>query len=991
MVPATREAEPLGDGALSGDLVEVVATLRSWSEEGPPRNPRASAGRLLDQVRAAMSRRSETAEDIEARARAEASAECQRDVAHQASKAAEAANRAAEVAAMHADAKAECELFRLFSREWDAMTMEDFVAGAIRASALREASDREIRLLHREVCRSQEENASLREANASLHAKVRESMPPVTVMCRVRPTDSYEGKDPDVKKQALTVDNSEISLDDGSSRQRKFRVSRVLDEKMTQSEVFTAAEPLVDAVANGGSACIFAYGATGSGKTYTMQGGQGKVSAPGLAHHALRRLVEGPGCGPLQLSMLEVYCDSIRDLLAAGAPDAGASGTTPPSLSCSLRDAQGRMVLDCVRCDVATTMEAEDLLHRGFAARAAGGTLCNERSSRSHVLLFARSVRASTDTAATRNAAGQLVLVDLAGSENVQKSGADEDTRLLTEAKAINRSLSALADVVEATAKRQQFVPYRNSKLTMLLEEALTHAKVLMMVHVSPLARDVTDTAHSLTFAGRVQAVDFGAHRLRVEQEERMRSNQLRKDKETLENRVSELQQQVRSLSEQNTRLRDREPQNRGGAAPLMRKGSGTAIGPEPLAIAAAPVASIRAYPETSSRSVANRVPTPPARPVRNPRPRPHGPIELVTSTPTTSVSTLTDAATDIALAPVPTPQHALATTAAPSSVTIRRGGCRTTSQAEGVPARATSEEATAETPTMSSVTTQPGACWEASLVQTDTEAQCQSVVHAEAALGTSEAEAEADTSKQPPEPTVVVTPNTGAENVMRDVTNIALGCGGGAREGKNAPLDKISSTFGTLRLHSDGGKPCGLVTATRPANPVDSPIKVGPFVWVDKELQSEETIENREAVEEAFPTDVEQIEKEIEKVRGQKVAASDAEDYDTAYSMKVREKKLLEHLDQLKEANPAAVRESVIAVKPALKKGTTNFTQRNRQRLGLIFDAHFDDEARQGLSDGGGAELAQANTRRVHFDDEAPMAKTPPKWYLDLWEQERR
>merc|ERR1719189_2402194 len=111
-------------------------------------------------------------------------------------------------------------------------------------------------------------------------------------------------------------------------------------------------------------------------------------------------------------------------------------------------------------------------------------------------------MRVTVPTQSGSSSVGQLFLVDLAGSENVQRSGADENGKLLTEAKAINRSLSALADVVEAIAKRQPFVPYRNSRLTMLLEEAFSGAKVLLLVHVSPLPSDAINSGHSLQFGG---------------------------------------------------------------------------------------------------------------------------------------------------------------------------------------------------------------------------------------------------------------------------------------------------------------------------------------------------------------------------------------------------------------------------------------------------------------------------------------------------------
>jgi len=212
---------------------------------------------------------------------------------------------------------------------------------------------------------------------------------------------------------------------------------------------------------------------------------------------------------------------------------------------------------------VASATDVDALLARGFANRATEGTLCNDSSSRSHVVLTVKAVEPGR---------GRLVLVDLAGSENVQRSGADEDAKLLAEAKAINRSLSALADVVEATAKQQNFIPYRNSRLTMLLEEALCMSRVLLLVHISPFARDATDTAHSLNFASRVRAVDFGAQRLRQDQEDRARAAQNRSQQEArqLQQQLdqtkreltdsqkvqSELKQQVSHLGEQ---LRERQ------------------------------------------------------------------------------------------------------------------------------------------------------------------------------------------------------------------------------------------------------------------------------------------------------------------------------------------------------------------------------------------------------------------------------------------------
>lgn len=595
--------------SLHEELLAVTETLQLWSIEGPPRNPRASAGVLLEQIKgAAPAVAALVADASEWRKRVVQLEEQTRKLRQEAD---DSCRHAEELEVQLEEAGAA-------ERQREAEAREVLEAARATEAELRGR-------LAEEEAKGQAQEAEinrLRAQNMALCAQVREGMPPVTVMCRVRPMESYGSQDPAILKSALSIDLNEISVEDGSSRARKFRVGRVLDGGVTQDDVFSAVAPLVETVTTGGSACIFAYGATGSGKTFTLQGGEKYGAAPGLTYHALRCLLEGPSGGPVRLSMVEVYCEQIRDLGKDNASDANAQ---PTNLQCPRRDTQGRMVLDCARCDVSSFAEAEEFLLKGYGARAAGGTLCNDRSSRSHVVLFATCIRMNDNESV---AGGQLILVDLAGSENVQRSGADEDSKLLAEAKAINKSLSALADVVEATAKRQQFVPYRNSKLTMLLEEALTSAKVLMMVHISPLSRDATDTGHSLNFAGRVQAVDFGAQRMRAEQEERLKSSlqRLRKEKDAAEGREAELRKQNALLTEQ-LHARSKEPTAERSAPPAkLDEGNGTPHRRRPVATEQRGPTG-RASPEL--RHVFGRVPTPdprkhdpPAR-QRQPTPRP--------------------------------------------------------------------------------------------------------------------------------------------------------------------------------------------------------------------------------------------------------------------------------------------------------------------------------------------------------------------------------
>eukprot|EP00929_Paragymnodinium_shiwhaense_P112735 TRINITY_DN80_c0_g3_i1.p1 TRINITY_DN80_c0_g3~~TRINITY_DN80_c0_g3_i1.p1 ORF type:complete len:927 (-),score=229.76 TRINITY_DN80_c0_g3_i1:120-2900(-) len=548
---------PLTVEAAAEEIRSIASVLQQWACEGPPQKMRAAFGEIAERLAAASAASGSAAEEA-AGLRAQASdAEQSR---------AQTTQRAEQSESAAADFRAKLAALERLSAEREAMRREEDTATWARLAVL----------LERNAQLVQENEALKAEADAMRHrertvaAQVASVLSPVSVMCRVRPLASYAAQE-QLGRSALNVDGGEINVEDAAGRTRKFRTDRVLDGSVSQDDVFTAAAPWIENVVLGGSSCLLAYGATGSGKTYTLQGA-GELS-DGIATNALKRLIN---LGELKVTMLEVYCDQIRDLLAeqvAGADKAG----EPPVLQCSRRDSAGRLILDSTEVTVSSLQEASAALLRGYNNCAREATLCNERSSRSHVVLMVQVAGApqmEVSAAATGQvvAQGRLVLVDLAGSENVQRSGADEGGKLLAEAKAINKSLSALADVVEATAKRQSFVPFRNSRLTTLLEETLTCAKVLLLVHVSPLSREATNTGHSLQFAGRIRAVDFGAQQLRKDQEERLRAahqrdqqenrtlmaqlEQVKKDLAAAQSAQQDSKQQASNLAEQ---LRDRQ------------------------------------------------------------------------------------------------------------------------------------------------------------------------------------------------------------------------------------------------------------------------------------------------------------------------------------------------------------------------------------------------------------------------------------------------
>ncbi|XP_044514267.1 kinesin-like protein KIFC2 [Gracilinanus agilis] len=298
-------------------------------------------------------------------------------------------------------------------------------------------------------------------------------------------------------------------------RQRHFRLDRVFPPDATQEEVFRELEPAVLSCLQGYSVCIFTYGQTGTGKTYSMEG---PPEDPGIAPRALQSLFREMGTqgGPRQhrvtVSMIEIYNEAVRDLLAPGPPERltvrqgpeGCGGIHVPGLTC---------------WDVSDLRALHKMLNLGRRNRATAATHMNEHSSRSHAL-----VTLTLTTAAPPHGpgtAGTLHLVDLAGSERVWKAMTTEPSgrlgargQRLREAQTINRSLLALGGVMAALRARQPHVPFRDSQLTRLLQPALgPGATAVMLVQISSRPEDVGETVCSLKFAERVSQVELGPAR----------------------------------------------------------------------------------------------------------------------------------------------------------------------------------------------------------------------------------------------------------------------------------------------------------------------------------------------------------------------------------------------------------------------------------------------------------------------------------------------
>lgn len=357
-----------------------------------------------------------------------------------------------------------------------------------------------------------------------LHNTVLELKGNIRVFCRVRPLLPEDGVNTEPKvfsyPTALEVLGRGIDLIQNVQK-HSFTFDKVFMPDASQEEVFVEISQLVQSALDGYKVCIFAYGQTGSGKTYTMMGRPGSPDQKGLIPRSLEQIfktkqsLQQQGWKyDMQVSMLEIYNETIRDLLPANRSCSDMSRTENGVAGKQYtikHDANGNTVVsDLTIVDVRSSREVSYLLDQAAQSRSVGKTQMNEQSSRSHFVFTMRisGYNESTD----QQVQGVLNLIDLAGSERLSRSGATGDR--LKETQAINKSLSSLSDVIFALAKKEDHVPFRNSKLTYLLQPCLGgDSKTLMVVNVSPDPSSVGESLCSLRFAARVNACEIGIPR----------------------------------------------------------------------------------------------------------------------------------------------------------------------------------------------------------------------------------------------------------------------------------------------------------------------------------------------------------------------------------------------------------------------------------------------------------------------------------------------
>jgi kinesin family protein 5 len=270
-----------------------------------------------------------------------------------------------------------------------------------------------------------------------------------------------------------------------------------------QADVFDySIRSTVDDILNGYNGTVFAYGQTGAGKSYTMMGSDiddeaGRGVIPRIVQQVFASILASPSNieYTVRVSYMEIYMERIRDLLM------------PQNDNLPVHEEKNRgvYVKGLLEVYVASEDEVYEVLRRGGSARAVAATNMNAESSRSHSIFVVTISQKNVETGSQKS--GQLFLVDLAGSEKIGKTGASGQT--LEEAKKINKSLSALGMVINSlTDGKSSHIPYRDSKLTRILQESLGgNSRTTLIINCSPSSYNDIETVGTLRFGMRAKSI----------------------------------------------------------------------------------------------------------------------------------------------------------------------------------------------------------------------------------------------------------------------------------------------------------------------------------------------------------------------------------------------------------------------------------------------------------------------------------------------------
>ena len=327
----------------------------------------------------------------------------------------------------------------------------------------------------------------------------------IRVLCRFRPQNRVE-KEHNGHEVVSIQNGTHISLA-GADGEKNFNFDSVYDPSVDQATVFQdAALPTILDLFKGYNGTIFVYGQTGSGKTHTMMGPDGgkdmdNPEYKGIVPRMINTIFDVVAEAPEEIefmvkcSYIEIYMEKIRDLL----------DQAKDNLRVREDKTHGVWIEGATEVYVACPQDVLEVLHQGVSNRAVAATKMNAESSRSHSVFILTVMQKNLKSGGSVN--GKLYFVDLAGSEKVGKTGASGQT--LEEAKTINKSLSALGNVINAlTDGKSKHIPYRDSKLTRILQESLGgNSRTTLVINCSPSSYNESETISTLRFGERAKTI----------------------------------------------------------------------------------------------------------------------------------------------------------------------------------------------------------------------------------------------------------------------------------------------------------------------------------------------------------------------------------------------------------------------------------------------------------------------------------------------------
>ena len=349
-----------------------------------------------------------------------------------------------------------------------------------------------------------------------------------------------------INSTSLSVSGEISSKKNNQIKEQQFFFDHVFGKNTSQQEIYTkTTKSLLDGIIEGFNATVFAYGATGSGKTYTMLGSQTEIGIMPRSVSDLFKILQNYKSKEfkIQISYIEIYNEEIRDLLG-----------NREELKLHEDPVKGVIIQGVKEISVDNIDNFYDLLYKGNQKRTVGKTNANEASSRSHALLKINIENKDKEGPNSSNViCGRFILVDLAGSEKNNptinnNNNLNKNAQRQQEGAKINQSLLNLGICINALASKSKFIPWRNSKLTHILKDCIGgNSKIVMISTISPSLFCVDETLNTLNYSNRAKNITTIIKKNVISVVDR--DSQVSKYREIISNLTAELEEKRNQLA----------------------------------------------------------------------------------------------------------------------------------------------------------------------------------------------------------------------------------------------------------------------------------------------------------------------------------------------------------------------------------------------------------------------------------------------------------